>query len=660
MDPGDSMYQSVRPKRQARPPPWLQDYEVGYEPDQPIDAAPYRREPSPPLARSFDGDAAHTETPQLAPSRFRRTSREWDHQPSPVPFTSYSSPYHEQSHHMEIRAVQEENAKLLQSQQLFQSGLHELTKARTEMKELIEAARLLKTEMLNSRPVYSPVKPLRHPSSAAPVTYLPPQAEYQGDCEWPDPPPWPEPEDSYQPHDPAWPPPPPPHPYLPTKPSWNLQPAVRTPPLSQPLTRTAPPRVAEPLYRGPQPTIPKFINPDPSEFARLRIALENLLPANTTELFRYQILVDHLRLEEARLIADAYLNSSTPYTDTMAALHEKFDQPHQLALRKIASVLEAPEVRRGDTAAFQKFSLQIQSLVGLLQTLGPEGDVELNCGSHVARLLEEPVQTAKTSHGKVKNKAYCAFCEGNDHHLSQCSDLAKLSKEQLKEWIQVNKRCWRCARAHLAAQCTLKKPCSLCNGKHLQALHEINIRTENPAVTKQENSLTSSASNALYLDRSGTGNRALLKIAPILVHYGGRTINSFAILDDGSERSMLLPAAAKALGMKGTPEDLPLRTTSDTWPETPSTQPQEDTTEFRKSVFCALAVTAGTVQEVYKSWQELIEAKASSTCGQAPTADEYQQAETAALLQMQQESFPEDQRKRQVEAEAWSEETEEI
>uniref|UniRef100_A0AAV2LF82 Gag protein n=1 Tax=Knipowitschia caucasica TaxID=637954 RepID=A0AAV2LF82_KNICA len=445
MDPGDSMYQSVRPKRQARPPPWLQDYEVGYEPDQPIDAAPYRREPSPPLARSFDGDAAHTETPQLAPSRFRRTSREWDHQPSPVPFTSYSSPYHEQSHHMEIRAVQEENAKLLQSQQLFQSGLHELNKARTEMKELIEAARLLKTEMLNSRPLYSPVKPLRPTSSAAPVTYLPPQAEYQGDCEWPDPPPWPEPEDSYQPHDPAWPPPPPPHPYLPTKPSWNLQPAVRTPPLSQPLTRTAPPRVAEPLYRGPQPTIPKFINPDPSEFARLRIALENLLPANTTELFRYQILVDHLRLEEARLIADAYLNSSTPYTDTMAALHERFGQPHQLALRKIASVLEAPEVRRGDTAAFQKFSLQIQSLVGLLQTLGPEGDVELNCGSHVARLL-------------------------------------------------------------------------------------------------------------------GTGNRALLKIAPILVHYGGRTINSFAILDDGSERSMLLPAAAKALGMKGTPEDLPLRT----------------------------------------------------------------------------------------------------
>lgn len=156
-----------------------------------------------------------------------------------------------------------------------------------------------------------------------------------------------------------------------------------------PPTHNISPAVCEPIYRGPSPTIPKFSNPDPSEFARLRIALENLLPVNATELFHYQILLDHLKLEEARLIADAYLNFSTPYTDTIAALGDKFGQPHQLALRKIASVLEAPEVKHGDTASFQKFSLQIQSLVGLLQTLGPAGEIELHCGSHLARLLSK-------------------------------------------------------------------------------------------------------------------------------------------------------------------------------------------------------------------------------------------------------------------------------
>lgn len=73
-------------------------------------------------------------------------------------------------------------------------------------------------------------------------------------------------------------------------------------------------------YRGPQPTIPKFIHPDSSEFVRFGIALENLLPSNVTELFKCDILIDHLKLWEAKLIADAYINSQTPYTDTMINL----------------------------------------------------------------------------------------------------------------------------------------------------------------------------------------------------------------------------------------------------------------------------------------------------------------------------------------------------
>lgn len=52
----------------------------------------------------------------------------------------------------------------------------------------------------------------------------------------------------------------------------------------------------------------------------------------------------------------------------------------------------------------------------------------------------------------------------------------------------------------------------------------------------------------------------MLKVVPILIHHGGRTLSTYAVLDDRSERSMLLPKAAKTLGIKGIPEDLPLRT----------------------------------------------------------------------------------------------------
>lgn len=71
--------------------------------------------------------------------------------------------------------------------------------------------------------------------------------------------------------------------------------------------------IAAPSYHGPRPKICKFSSRDPSEFARLKISPENLLSQKATELFKYQVLVDHLHLEEAMLIADAYLNALPGY-----------------------------------------------------------------------------------------------------------------------------------------------------------------------------------------------------------------------------------------------------------------------------------------------------------------------------------------------------------
>ncbi|XP_055015378.1 uncharacterized protein LOC129410669 [Boleophthalmus pectinirostris] len=404
-------------------------------------------------------------------------------------------------------------------------------------------------------------------------------------------------------------------------------------PLWGTLSIQRPPNLAvasEFAYTGPRPSIPKLTCRDPGEFARLKMALENLLPPDSTELFKYQVLLDHLHLEEAKLIADAYLHSPTPFTDTMNALNDKLGQPHQLALRRIAAVMDSPDIRRGDVVAFERFALQIQSLVGMLKTLGPDGAVELQCGSHVARLLsklpseqraefrrcmfnrsgqtytlddlatwlkyeswcqdfdglpttrgarEKPdarpsKRTTTVLHGaesspkppsytsnKPKQQPYCAYCDNRAHHLSQCPDIIKLSQEQLTEWIKTNKRCWRCARSHQAAQCTLKKPCNLCQGRHLQVLHQVNSKppkAPDPAtVPAQEGE---NPTGVLYLDRPTESGRVLLKVVPVILHHNGKTLNTHAVLDDGSERTMLLPMAAQRLDLQGVPETLPLRT----------------------------------------------------------------------------------------------------
>lgn len=116
------------------------------------------------------------------------------------------------------------------------------------------------------------------------------------------------------------------------------------------------------------------------------------------------------------MIADAYLNSPAPFTGTMAVLHEKFCQLHQLALRRITRVLESPDKKRGEISAFQKFSLHMQSLLGLLRTVEHDSELELNCGSHVACLLR-----------KLSPEQRAEFCRHMFHQTGTTLNLVDLS-----------------------------------------------------------------------------------------------------------------------------------------------------------------------------------------------------------------------------------------
>ncbi|KAK7891694.1 hypothetical protein WMY93_023657 [Mugilogobius chulae] len=228
-------------------------------------------------------------------------------------------------------------------------------------------------------------------------------------------------------------------------------------------------------YRGPTPNIPNFSQPNPREFARLRIALENLLPEDSTERFRYQILCDHLKLEEALLVADSYVNSRYPYSDTMEALNEQFGQPHQLALQRIAELMEGPNVMSGDVKAFRTFALKVRSLVSMLQQLGFKGRVELECGSHVSRLL-----------GKLPHDLRAGFRRFIHPH-----DVPIPTLHDLADWLEFEMQ---------------------------------------------------------------------VQITKVILRNGDKCLETYAILDDGSERTILLHSAAQQLGLNGVAEDLPLRT----------------------------------------------------------------------------------------------------
>lgn len=127
----------MRPKRQTRRPDRLQDFEVDYvgyrlrdlvKPglpsstreggrvfcphEGPVQMTPFQT--SHIDSGSFYGNAAHHEIPQLAPGSIQRRDLVSDVLPEPTP--SYQgSPYLDSHYRKEIRAIQEENARLLQS-----------------------------------------------------------------------------------------------------------------------------------------------------------------------------------------------------------------------------------------------------------------------------------------------------------------------------------------------------------------------------------------------------------------------------------------------------------------------------------------------------------------------------------------------------------------
>lgn len=144
-------------------------------------------------------------------------------------------------------------------------------------------------------------------------------------------------------------------------------------------------------YGIPKPTLPVFASGRESNFALLKMALDNLLNAHghLSEQYKFQVLLGHLKLPSAQQLAKAYMYDARPYTTALQALQEKYGQPRQLVQSELGAILNSPALKYGDANAFDTFALSVQSLVGMLRTLEGENGYELRCDSHVDRLLSK-------------------------------------------------------------------------------------------------------------------------------------------------------------------------------------------------------------------------------------------------------------------------------
>lgn len=63
----------------------------------------------------------------------------------------------------------------------------------------------------------------------------------------------------------------------------------------------------------------------------------------------------------------------------------------------------------------------------------------------------------------------------------------------------------------------------------------------------------SAAIDIFYLDQRAGCGQVLLKLSKVILGNGCQTVETYAILDHGSERTILLQAAAKQLGLENSP-----------------------------------------------------------------------------------------------------------
>lgn len=149
--------------------------------------------------------------------------------------------------------------------------------------------------------------------------------------------------------------------------------------------------------------IPSLTSPDPRQFMRMRIALEDVFSEDATERYKFQILTDHLKCEEALLMANLFTSSTQPYTEAMKVLTNMYGQPDRIITQEIRALVNGPDIQTGDKQAFFIFVLRVRSMVEMLKQAN-QGPYELNSCSQASLLLNKLPEDLQNSFNRYTDQ----------------------------------------------------------------------------------------------------------------------------------------------------------------------------------------------------------------------------------------------------------------
>ncbi|XP_075157822.1 uncharacterized protein LOC142231088 [Haematobia irritans] len=197
------------------------------------------------------------------------------------------------------------------------------------------------------------------------------------------------------------------------------------------------------------------------------------------------------------------------------------------------------------------------------------------CASHVTSFVSTCYDECKkhtkerinlhdvTFHNKGNTITTTACCKcAQNHRLAECPEFLLFTVNERWNFIKENNLCVRCFKKHSVRRCYSKKLCGVdkCTKPHNPLLHksnsgEITNKTSEPS--EQNLNLNSSV---LFHARE---NKTLFRYVPVTIYGKSQSLNTFALIDEGSSCTLIENELAMQLELSGPKEELCLQWTGD-------------------------------------------------------------------------------------------------
>ena len=184
--------------------------------------------------------------------------------------------------------------------------------------------------------------------------------------------------------------------------------------------------------------------------------------------------------------------------------------------------------------------------------------------SDVQQNLGQERRPAKTdqSHGigsiNKRIQKPCAMCD-SPHSLWNCKKFLECAPNQRNDFVKEKRLCFNCLGTHKKDECRSQNRCHQCHNKHHTLLHDADyslLTESNECITEKPDEQASTTT----VSTTQVGGKSFLRILPVKVTAGTKSVTTLALLDDGSQATLCSSDLIKRLHAVTKPSKLNITT----------------------------------------------------------------------------------------------------